>query len=82
MVSAIVSWNGVTKPFFVPQNAKFGGEFYTKHLRKDLLPAMKALYPNGDAIFVQDGASAHTSDICQDYMREALVHDAWVNKEQ
>ena len=43
---------------------------------------MKALYPNGDAIFVQDGASTHTSNIWQDYLRKALCRDAWVNKEQ
>ena len=67
---------------FVTQNVKIGGDFYTKHLEKDLLPAIGALYPNGDGIFVQDGASAHTSDVCQNYLQDAMGNGDWVKKTQ
>ena len=71
MVSCCVSWNGVTKPFFVdPQRAKVTGAYYTSHLKKHLIPACKILYPENDFIFVQDGATSHTSNMCKDKLKE------------
>jgi hypothetical protein len=43
---------------------------YTRHLRRELIPAIEKLYPEDDFIFVQDGASSHTSGMCQDFLRE------------
>ena len=54
----------------------------TKHLKKDLLPAIGGLYPNGDGIFVQDGASAHTSDVCQNYLQDVMGNGDLVKKTQ
>lgn len=73
MISCCVSYEGITAPFFVdPQAIKVTGQLYTDHLREDLLPACRGLYPNGDMIFVQDGAPSHTSNLCQAYLREEL----------
>ena len=71
MVSAGVSWNGVTKPFFLnPQIAKVTGKYYTNHLRRQLLPECLKLYPDADYYFMQDGASSHTSGVCQEFLRK------------
>ena len=36
---------------------KVNAEVYTRHLRRELIPAIERLYPNNDFIFVQDGWS-------------------------
>ena len=70
MVSCCVSWNGVTKPFFLdPSKAKVTGKYYAKHVEKDLLPECTRLYPANDFIFAQDGASSHTSKVCQETLK-------------
>ena len=70
MVSAGVSWNGVTKPLFInPQVSKVDSVYYTNYLEKILIPSCQELYPNNDFIFMQDGASSHTANICQDFLR-------------
>ena len=54
MVIGVVSWNGVSKPFFVGgSNLKSNSKSYVKHLRNDLTPAVKELYPNNNFIFIQ-----------------------------
>lgn len=83
MVSCVVSWNGVSRPFFLdPQKAKVTGQYYTNHLKKDLIPECKKLYPQDDFIFAQDGATSHTSNVCQEYLRNTLGTARFVNKFQ
>ena len=73
MVSCGLSWNGLTKPFFVdPEVTKVNEVVYVKHLRTQLFPAIDKLYPNGDSIFVQDGAPSHTSELCQTFLLNTL----------
>ena len=79
MVSCGFSWNGVTKPFFVdPKLTKVNGRLYTKHLKTQLIPAIEKLYPDNNYIFVQDGASSHTSDICQEFLESKLKKSQFV----
>lgn len=83
MVSCLLSWNGVSKPFFVnPANTKVDAKYFTSHLKKDLIPALSQLYPNGDGIYVQDGASAHTSNLAQEFLKKTFGRDGFVNKNQ
>ena len=49
---------------------KITGVYYTKHLERDLLPECAKLYPDDDYIFMQDGASSHTSKICQEKLKQ------------
>ena len=73
MVSCCISHEGLTPPFFVdPQQIKVTGEVYTNHLKNDLLPACRDLYPDNDFIFVLDGAPSHTSNVCQNFLHEEL----------
>ena len=73
MVSAALTWNGVTKPFFVNKKGlKVNSVNYEKHLRKELFPAIEKVMARDDWIFVQDGASSHTANIVQDFLKEKL----------
>lgn len=83
MVSCLLSWNGISKPFFVdPAKTKVNAKYFRKHLEKDLIPALHRLYPNGDGIYVQDGASAHTSNLVQHYLKDEFGLHGFVNKSQ
>ena len=83
MVSCLLSWNGVSKAFFVnPQKTKVNGKYFTRHLEKDLVPSLHALYPDGNGIYVQDGASAHTSNLAQNYLTQEFGRYGFVNKNQ
>lgn len=81
MVSAALTWHGVTKPFFVNEKGiKVNGPNYVKHLKTQLFPAIEKVYPRNDWIFVQDGAPAHRSNLCQNFLSERL-NRRYVKKE-
>ena len=73
MVSACLTWNGATKPFFVNSGGiKVNAVSYKKHLEKKLLPAVETMFTHEQWIFLQDGAPAHGSNLVQDFMKERL----------
>ena len=73
MVSAVVTWKGVSPPFFVSDSKiKVNGKSYLKHLRKDLIPFLERMYPRNDCIFVQDSAPSHRANIVQAFLKEKL----------
>ena len=62
MLSAAISWYGVTKIFFVNSNGiKVNKESYYRHLRKELFPAIEKVIKRDDWIFAQDGAPLSVS---------------------
>ena len=57
MVSAVITWKGVSQPFFIGGNGiKVNGASNLKQLPDDLIPAVEAMYPNKDFTFMQDSA--------------------------
>ena len=73
MVSAALMWQGATKPFFVNnKGVKVNAVNYHKHLKKELFPAIEKLINQDDWIFIQDGASLHTSNLVQNFLKEEL----------
>ena len=60
---------------------KVNSESYKNLLEIGLLPDCRRLYPNGDWIFQQDGAPAHTSKTTQEYLDGAtpdfIRKDEW-----
>ena len=69
MVSAGVSWKGKTRIHFIDtERTKVNSESYKNLLEIGLLPDCRRLYPNGDWVFQQDGAPAHTSKTTQEYL--------------
>ena len=73
MVSAAISWYGVTKPFFVNSNGiKVNKENYCRHLKKELFPAIEKLVKRNDWIFAQDGAPSHGAYLVQDFIKSKL----------
>lgn len=52
MVSAALTWHGVTKPIFVGKKGiKVNAKNYKKHLKNQLFPAIEKIYPRKDWIF-------------------------------
>ena len=73
MVSAGVSWNGKTRLHFIDtKKVKVNSESYQQLLKSGLLPDCRRLYPNGNFVFQQDGASSHTSKSTQDYLEKSV----------
>ena len=71
--SSVVSWNGISKPFFVGEsNLKSNSRSHLEHLRNDLIPAIKELYPNNTFIFIQDSAPSHRAKIVQTFLQQEL----------
>ena len=72
-VSAGVSWKGKTRIHFIDtERTKVNSESYKNLLEIGLLPDCRRLYPNGDWVFQQDGAPAHTSKTTQEYLDGAM----------
>ena len=73
MVSAVITWKGVSQPFFICGNGiKVNGASYLKHLGDDLIPAIEAMYPNKDLTFVQDSAPSLRANQVQNFLKEKL----------
>ena len=73
MVSACLTWNRATKPFFVNGcEVKVNAQTYKRHLQKELLPAVQRLYKHKNWIFVQDNELSHRSNPVQDFIQETL----------
>ena len=76
VVSAALTWYGVTKTFIV----KVNGPSYLRHLEKQLFPAIRMIYPREDWIYIQDGAPSHTSKLVQDFLQVKLPSDVTLEK--
>ena len=73
MVSAAVTWYGATEAFFVAEEGiKINKFVYHKHLKEELLPAIKRRFNRDNWIFIQDGAPSHRSKLVQEYLDEEL----------
>lgn len=73
MVSAALTWNGATRPFFVNNKGlKVNAVRYRHHLKKELFPAIEKVITRDDWVFVQDGATSHTANITQEFLKNTL----------
>ena len=73
MVSAVITWKGVSQPFFIGGNGiKVNRASYLKHLRDDLIPAVEAMYPKKDFTFVQNSAPSHRANQIQNLLKQKL----------
>ena len=73
MVSAVITWKGVSQAFFIGGNGiKVNGASYLKHLRDNLIPVVEAMYPNKYFTFVEDSASLHRTNQVQNFLKQKL----------
>ena len=73
MVSAVITWKGVSQPFFIDGNGiKVNGASYLNHLCDDLILAVEALYLNKYFTFVQDSAPSHRANQLQNFLKQKL----------
>lgn len=77
MVLGVVASDGKKMPlhFFKP-GEKVNTEVYYKVLRYKVLPWLKANYPNGNYVWTQDGAPAHTARKVQKFCKDNFA-DFW-----
>ena len=69
MVSAVITWKGVSQSFFIGENGtKVIGASYLKKLRDDLIPAVEAMYPNKDFA----SAPSHHANQLQSFLKQKL----------
>lgn len=68
MVLGGVSWNGKTRLHFIEEKS-VNSQTYLRYLQEQFIPDFCTLYPDHNYIFQQDGATAHTSKICQNYLK-------------
>ena len=74
MLSTVITWKGVSQPFFIGGNGiKVNGESYLKHLCDDLIPAVEAMYPNKDFTLVPDSAPSHRANQVQNFLKQKLM---------
>ena len=45
---------------------------YHKHRQKELFPAINKIFSQKDWIFIEDGATYHTSNLVQDFLKETM----------
>ena len=73
MVSTVITWKGVSQPFFIGENGvKVKGASHLKHLRDDLIPTVEAMFPNKDFTFVQDSAPSHRANQVQNFLKQKI----------
>ena len=72
-MSIALTWFGETKQLFVNKKGFIdNAENYRKHLKKELFPAINKIYPRKDWIFIQDGATSHSSNQVKDFLKETI----------
>ena len=64
---------------------KVNAKSYRNHLKRQLFPAIKKVYLRDDWIFLQDGATSHTSNLVQNFLKETIprrfiTKDKWPPK--
>ena len=73
MVSAVITWKGVSQPFFIGGNGiRVYGASYPKHLRDDLIAAVEAMYPIKNFTFMLDSAPLHRANQVQNFLKQNL----------
>jgi len=82
MVLGIISSDGKTcPPIFIPAGLKVNTDVYIGLLERHLVPWLRRNYPDGNYVFQQDGAPAHTSKRTQEWLATNLsgfwAKDMW-----
>ena len=73
MVSAVITWKGVSQPFFIGGNGiKLNGASYLKHLHDDVTPAVEAMNPKKDFTFMQDSVRSHRANQVQNFLKQKM----------
>lgn len=77
MVFGLVSSDGKKMPpVFVPSGVRINTDRYLDILQKKVKPWIQANYPDGNYVFQQDGAPAHTSKRTQEWL-DANMEAFW-----
>jgi hypothetical protein len=74
IVLGVVARDGNKCPIiFVPDSEKVTADSYQVLLRRHVIPCLSATSPEGNYIFQQDGAPAHTPNFMQKFIESNMV---------
>jgi hypothetical protein len=71
-VVAVASDDKKCPIIFVPDGEKVTADTYQALLRQHVIPWLYATYPEGNYVFQQDGAPAHTSNSMQKFIESNM----------
>lgn len=74
---SLIVWAGICARgkialVFFNEKQRLTGEVYRQMLQETVIPRIWRLYPNDDAILLQDGATCHTARATQTFLEENL----------
>ena len=73
MYLGLVSSDGRKAPLIrIPKGVKISAAAYIDILSQNLIPWLKSTHPNGNYVFHQDGAPAHTAKKTQAWLAESI----------
>lgn len=74
MVLGLVASDGQKCPLiFVPDGGRVDSALYQRMLQEQVLPWLEKSFPNGNYVFQQDGAPAHTSVSTQQFLQSHVA---------
>ena len=74
VLSIVASGGNKWPPIFIKQGVKINTQVYQWLLRYNVLPWLKATYPNGNYVFQQDSAPTHKANTTQEWMKRNLAN--------
>jgi hypothetical protein len=74
MVLGVIGSDGQKCPIvFVSASERINADVYQDLLRKHVVPWIQRTYPDGDYVFQQDSAPAHTARTTQQFLRKTMA---------
>lgn len=75
MVLGVIASDGQKcPPIFIDAGVRINAAMYQELLRSHVLPWLQARYPEGNYVFQQDGAPAHTARTTQNFLAQHFTH--------
>jgi hypothetical protein len=74
MLGIVASDGQKCPPIFIPEGEKVNTEVYIRLLESKVVPWLKKKFPDGNYVFQQDGAPAHTANRTQEWLAANMAN--------
>lgn len=73
MVSAAMTWKGISGQFFVgKKRSKKSENLFLEHLKNEMTPSLEQLCPTNDFILIREGATSNRVRKVPNFLKERL----------
>lgn len=72
MVSAAITWEGISGPLLLEKSLKINGNLYLEHSQNEMTPSLEESFPNNNFIFLQDSVPSHCARKIKKFLKERL----------